>query len=310
MKDLFDPPAIVRADVGSLLTEIKAARDELKTCMRRGAELALQLGRLCIQLQSAVGPGNWVETVSHLDVSVRTVQRWMRLARMSPVDGDLEEVWRIICGKYDAEDDEDTTPVSHRDEEDEDVDATPVSHGDAEEEPSPSSMGGSAATNGDSNVEGRRRTREPGDEDDLPGNPYMPTLYRCQKSLSKQHKEMIRCQEVSTQDASKLNDQLEDYSRQYEQCAIRPERPIRPPKKGNCRYCGAEVLFATTSKHKHVSLVESIGSFAAKSAHRGCHWDIDGNVAVPARGGRYRLHFLLCPKKDSKSEASEEPLPE
>jgi hypothetical protein len=310
MKDLYDPPAIVRADVGSLITEIKAARDELKTCMTRGAELVLQLGKLCIQLQSAVGPGNWVETVSHLDVSVRTVQRWMRLARMSPVDGDLDEVWRIICGKYDADDDEDTTPVSHGDEEDEVVDATPVSHGDREEEPSPNSTGGSADTNGDRKVEGKRSSREPGDEDDMPGNPYMPTLYRCQKSLSKQHKEMIRRQEVSTQDASKLNDRMEDYSRQYEHCAIRPERPIRPPRKGTCKYCQAEVLWCTTPNHKNVALVES-SSFAAKQpGHRGGRWDIDGNVAVPAPGGRYRLHFLLCPKKDSKSEVSEVPLPE
>src|SRR5262249_34017973 len=103
----LNPPAIVRADLGSLVTEIKNAMDELETHMQRGAEWALKLGKLCLQAKESVGHGQWGNFVRlHLGKSERQVQRWMKLANATHAS-DLEQRWRIISGHDDREDDAD-----------------------------------------------------------------------------------------------------------------------------------------------------------------------------------------------------------
>src|SRR5262249_34964267 len=98
----LNPPAITKADVGSLVTEIKTAIVELDDHMPRGAQLALKLGKLCIQLKEAVGHGQWGTVVrSQLGRSERQVQRWMKLAKATHASG-LEQQWRILCGHHDC----------------------------------------------------------------------------------------------------------------------------------------------------------------------------------------------------------------
>jgi hypothetical protein len=109
-------PAIVKADVSSLVSEIKAAIAELETHMQRGAELAFKLGTLCIRLKETVGHGQWGSVVRlHLGKSERQVQRWMRLANTTHAS-DLDEQWRIISGHDGESDDESEDGESEEDD--------------------------------------------------------------------------------------------------------------------------------------------------------------------------------------------------
>lgn len=68
-----------------LAARINAAHEEVKMALRRGAERAIEAGRLLLQAKTTVGHGNWLEWIgSNCRFSERTAQVYMRLAQEIP----------------------------------------------------------------------------------------------------------------------------------------------------------------------------------------------------------------------------------
>jgi len=347
MKNFSDPPSIVRPanELATLASQINAEHEAAVGAARNSLEHARAAGEALLRAKQRCRHGEWLPWLkANVRCDQKTAWRYMKVAsewsKLGTVPNlSLRDALELLASEEEREADlaqseaEGASGVAGSPSSTDGSGKPPaatewrgcrdhrystVRHPECArcralnaENAMPSSNGSPAVPEEDRKPEGKRRTREPGDEDDLPGNPYMPTLNRCRKSLSKQHETMIRCQDVSTKDASLLGGRLDEYAKQFEKCAIQPERPIRPARKGNCRYCGADVLFATTSKHTNIALVESIGQFSASQpANRSERWDFDGDVAVQARGGRYRRHAPVCPKRNGKPVVSDEPLPD
>jgi hypothetical protein len=312
------PPAIVRHDVNALVREIKTGITELEICMATGAELALKLGQLCIRLKEAVGHGAWGSFVRlHLERSLSTVERWMRLAKSSPVTN-LEEQWRIICGKY-----EDEPPANSADSNT--PKSSPVTnliqcrpcrvHGPkpnckdcqalGEErakkdtptiDPEPDEP--AASQEQDRPPEPQRRNREPGD-DDGPPNPHMEGWRPLAKKINHRIDEMQKHLTLSKTEVQSGRERANGLGEWFEQHCTRPERPIEKPVKKNCRDCHIAITLAMTANHAWVPLVE---------APRGGAYDIVDGVACNVKeGGPYKMH--LCPKRRGQSVLNG-PIPE
>jgi hypothetical protein len=107
-----DPPAIVREAV-DLKAMVQQANDEIRigeANMRVGAEHFRKAGELLLKLKKEVGHGAWTHFAKqNLQAPLRTLQRYMRLAKAPPV-ALLEEQWAIICGKSGGEQEEADTP--------------------------------------------------------------------------------------------------------------------------------------------------------------------------------------------------------
>src|SRR5258707_190943 len=68
-----------------LATRINAAHDEVKKALWRGAEHAIEAGRLLIQAKATVRHGNWLEWVgANCRFSERTAQLYIQLAQEAP----------------------------------------------------------------------------------------------------------------------------------------------------------------------------------------------------------------------------------
>jgi Protein of unknown function (DUF3102) len=68
-----------------LISRINAAHEEVKKALWRGAEQAIEAGRLLLQAKNTVHHGNWLEWVgANCRFSERTAQLYMRLAEEAP----------------------------------------------------------------------------------------------------------------------------------------------------------------------------------------------------------------------------------
>lgn len=79
------PRAEILPPSSDLATRINAAHEEVKKALWRGAEHAIEAGRLLLQAKATVRHGNWIEWVgSNCRFSERTAQLYMRLAQEAP----------------------------------------------------------------------------------------------------------------------------------------------------------------------------------------------------------------------------------
>jgi hypothetical protein len=79
------PRAEILPPSSDLATRINAAHEEVKKALWRGAEHAIEAGRLLLQAKATVRHGNWIEWVgANCRFSERTAQLYMRLAQDAP----------------------------------------------------------------------------------------------------------------------------------------------------------------------------------------------------------------------------------
>ena len=86
MNDLVKSPAPAEVTLPSELpARINDAHEKVKQALRRGAEHAVEAGRLLLQAKATVRHGNWLEWVgANCKFSERTAQLYMRLAEEAP----------------------------------------------------------------------------------------------------------------------------------------------------------------------------------------------------------------------------------
>ena len=285
MQEDLIPPAIVRHDVNALVREIKTGITELEICMATGAELALKLGQLCIRLKEAVGHGAWGSFVRlHLERSLSTVERWMRLAKSSPVTNLIQcRPCRVHGPKPNCKD------CQALGEERAKKDTPTI-------DPEPDEP--AASQEQDRPPEPQRRNREPGD-DDGPPNPHMEGWRPLAKKINHRIDEMQKHLTLSKTEVQSGRERANGLGEWFEQHCTRPERPIEKPVKKNCRDCHIAITLAMTANHAWVPLVE---------APRGGADDIVDGVACNVKeGGPYKMH--LCPKRRGQSVLNG-PIPE
>jgi Protein of unknown function (DUF3102) len=80
-----DTPKAEIIPPSDLANRINAAHEEVKKALWRGAEHAIEAGRLLLQAKATVRHGNWIEWVgSNCRFAERTAQLYMRLAQEAP----------------------------------------------------------------------------------------------------------------------------------------------------------------------------------------------------------------------------------
>jgi hypothetical protein len=302
MQRELNPPAIVKADVASLASEIRTAICELEAHMRRGAEWALKLGNLCLQAKEAVGHGQWGNFVRlHLERSLSTVERWMRLAK-SPQVTNLEEQWKHICGHYDGE--VQVTEVQRTTSEL--IYCRPCRVGvpkpncwacaslrkqrQAVQEASPEDAAVAADTN-ERNEEADTAT--PNSPKKVPSTTdYAKTWRRCRAVLGKRIRQMKVALDIPSNeidDARNAFRTLNGFISKYHNA------PPKPPSKATCKRCGQPIVWATTSLHKRAALNPPEPGVKGQV-------EIIANIAQVVEGwheGLYQWHWMTCPKGKS-----------
>ena len=101
----INPPSIfAEAELADVAFQINSAIELGERAAKSGAERFFEAGSLLIRVKERLKHGDfttWVE--KQVKRPIQTVRRWMRLAKSSTLD-DLEERWKVLCGKHDDED--------------------------------------------------------------------------------------------------------------------------------------------------------------------------------------------------------------
>jgi hypothetical protein len=317
MSNLFNQPAFISHAVDEYAKQIQAAMAEFETHMQRGAELALKLGKLCIQAKEAVGHGQWGNFVRlHLGKSERQVRRWMQLANR-PFTSDLDEQWRIISGNYDGDADSDQSsnetdsePASSLTSHDGSADTSTEAEWKPCREHSYSNTRHSEcircqdlnAENAPKSTAKPKDSTKPKQEENRSPEPppWTAAVEKAKKHtapLPELADEICRMLDLPKPRKAALRQSVSVTAEILGEAAECQPVPIRPGNQGKCKKCAATVTWAMTERRKWIALEP-----ARKPPKHG--WDIIDGMACPVDGGPFVSHWLRC------LPGSNEPIPD